>query len=441
MDAYRPFPSFHEWAQQANGMQAFDLVSAQYLEFSTEQRERFRTESTRSAAVDTNAIEGVFTSDRGFTYTVATMAHGWEQEVEDKGAHVRPAFDAAMEGYNLALDAATGQARLTEAFIRQLHETVMHSQDSFEVITAAGRQLQELPKGVYKTRPNYPTRPDGTVHYYASPDDTPAEMARLVAECSTEEFDKAHPVVQASYIHYAFVCVHPFADGNGRVSRALASIYLYRRPGVPFVVFNDEKLRYYDALEAADRGIYRPFIDFVEQRTVDAMNRAMDDFDKAVPTVPTLNADPTALRIADMAFTALDHQCAQLAGAGQFRVSAVRTAAFLPDPASDYSPAPQVAGMTAMILLNGGQLLSSMHAAVHTSPTSAAPYALMSQSLQPVDRPAPRPLLIFPHEVQPVTSETFQRRIDSWAQRFVATLSQHAATGNGNPPPQPSQNR
>lgn len=30
-------------------------------------------------------------------------------------------------------------------------------------------------------------------------------------------FVKAHPVLQAAWAHFAFVAVHPFADGNGRV--------------------------------------------------------------------------------------------------------------------------------------------------------------------------------------------------------------------------------
>jgi Fic family protein len=53
-------------------------------------------------------------------------------------------------------------------------------------------------------------------------------MARLVAELGSERFIKAHPIAQASYTHYCLAAIHPFADGNGRVARAVASTYLYR---------------------------------------------------------------------------------------------------------------------------------------------------------------------------------------------------------------------
>ena len=53
-------------------------------------------------------------------------------------------------------------------------------------------------------------------------------MHRLIEQIRTPEFEAAHPALQASYCHYAFVVIHPFADGNGRVARALASTFFYQ---------------------------------------------------------------------------------------------------------------------------------------------------------------------------------------------------------------------
>ncbi|MGL5866870.1 MAG: Fic family protein, partial [Dermatophilaceae bacterium] len=69
----------------------------------------------------------------------------------------------------------------------------------------------------------------------------------------------------------AFVRIHPFADGNGRVARALASVFTYRRPGVPLVVFADQKDIYLDALEAADSGRPEAFVNFVGERCLDTI--------------------------------------------------------------------------------------------------------------------------------------------------------------------------
>ena len=42
-----------------------------------------------------------------------------------------------------------------------------------------------------------------------------------------------HPAVQAAYAHYALTAIHPFADGNGRLARTVASVFLMRSAGVP----------------------------------------------------------------------------------------------------------------------------------------------------------------------------------------------------------------
>ncbi|WP_142927511.1 Fic family protein, partial [Mycobacterium marinum] len=134
-----------------------------------------------------------------------------------------------------------------------------------------GPQDRPLPKGIYKTMPNSPTLLDGREHAYAPVIDTPPEMNRLVNELRAEAFLSAHPVLQAAYAHYAYVCIHPFPDGNGRVARALSSVFLYRSPGIPLIVFADQRNEYYDALESTDNGDPVPFLRFMMTRTVDAI--------------------------------------------------------------------------------------------------------------------------------------------------------------------------
>lgn len=96
-------------------------------------------------------------------------------------------------------------------------------------------------------------------------------MHRLVEQIRTPEFEAAHPVLQASYCHYAFVVIHPFADGNGRVARALASTFLYRAQSIPLVIFANQRPAYLDALQAADLGDFRPALKFFRDRGIDTM--------------------------------------------------------------------------------------------------------------------------------------------------------------------------
>lgn len=273
---YRPFPAFTDWAPRGFDSRVVDrsaeLLATAKSTATEEDLARAVSVATRSAAVDTGAIEGLYTVDRGFTKTIATQGAAWQNALAARGETVRRAIEDALNAYDYVLDATTSAVAISEKWIRELHAVICASQGTYTVHTQHGTEQRPLPKGTYKTMPNSPTNlSTGAVHSYASVADTGPEMARLMQELGSRDFMAAHPVIQAAYAHYAFVCVHPFSDGNGRVARALASVYLYRSPGVPLVIYADQRSDYLDALEAADAGDSAPFTTFVEQRTIDTI--------------------------------------------------------------------------------------------------------------------------------------------------------------------------
>ena len=273
---YRPFPAFTDWAPRGFDSRVVDrsaeLLATAKSTATEEDLAKAVSVATRSAAVDTGAIEGLYTVDRGFTKTIATQGAAWQNALAARGETVRRAIEDALNAYDYVLDATTSAVAISEKWIRELHAVICASQGTYTVHTQHGTEQRPLPKGTYKTMPNSPTNlSTGAVHSYASVADTGPEMARLMQELGSRDFMAAHPVIQAAYAHYAFVCVHPFTDGNGRVARALASVYLYRSPGVPLVIYADQRSDYLDALEAADAGDSAPFTTFVEQRTIDTI--------------------------------------------------------------------------------------------------------------------------------------------------------------------------
>ena len=273
--AYKPFPSFAEWASRTSVDAArWDRYKAELengLGVSDEALRRAREVVKRAAALDTGAIEGLYEVDRGFTFTVAFETAAWEVELAQKGERVRSLFEAQMHAYDYVLDLATKAEPISEAAIRTLHEVVCRAQDTYRVMTAIGPQEQELVKGRYKVLPNHVRTRDGLDHSYAPVDVTPAEMQRLVEEMRSETFLAAHPAMQAAYAHYGLVVVHPFADGNGRVARALASVFTYRAISMPIMILSEQKNTYLDSLEAADKGKFQEFADFILDRALDTM--------------------------------------------------------------------------------------------------------------------------------------------------------------------------
>jgi len=273
---YRGFPDFAAWVPTPVDDEAWSSALAS---FDQEKRKASRDAlqhaldyALRAAAVDTGAIEGLYQVDRGFTYSVAAQAATWESDIAEKGPLVRRLFEAQLAGLELVVDAVTRKTEISEAWLRTLHQELCREQATYRVWTSHGYREQALPKGVYKKHPNHVRLTDGEIHSYSPVDLTPAEMHRLFNESRSAAFAKAHPVVQAAFAHYALVAVHPFADGNGRVARALASVFTYRATSIPLVVYADQKSRYLEALSHADSGRLESFIRFVLHAAVDTLN-------------------------------------------------------------------------------------------------------------------------------------------------------------------------
>ena len=101
------------------------------------------------------------------------------------------------------------------------------------------------------------------VHYVCPrPEHVESLMAGLVEAHQRIEQGGVHPVVHAALVGYAFVFVHPFEDGNGRIHRLLIHNILTRRgfapDGVIFpvsAVMLKQQAAYDDSLEAFSRPI------------------------------------------------------------------------------------------------------------------------------------------------------------------------------------------
>ena len=276
---YRPFRSFSEWHHMRVDEAHWASMKERVANLTSKEApllERALRIARRAAAVETGAIEELYKSDRGVTMTIATEAASWQSALEGTGQ--RQLIHDQLDAYEGLLDLATKKMPFTEAGIRELHSRLCQSQGTYHVQTPLGPQQQKLPLGEYKHHPNHIRKSDGTFHAWAPVDLVNDEMHRLITALNSEEFGSAHPVVQAAYAHHAFVTIHPFADGNGRVSRAIASVFLYRNAKIPFLFFYDQRKSYYSALSAADNSDYLPWIGFVFEAGIQTMLLVKETF-------------------------------------------------------------------------------------------------------------------------------------------------------------------
>lgn len=54
------------------------------------------------------------------------------------------------------------------------------------------------------------------------------QIADFLAYIESPNAKEIHPVLRSGIVHYEFVRIHPFVDGNGRVGRALSTFFLYQ---------------------------------------------------------------------------------------------------------------------------------------------------------------------------------------------------------------------
>ena len=117
----------------------------------------------------------------------------------------------------------------------------------------------------------------------------PDYMAQWVNWLDSEGL-QYHPVVRAAIAHHGFVAVHPYIDGNGRCARLLLSLQLLRDGYAPAFLLREWKLRYLEALHAADEGSYRPIVNLIGQ----AVEMGLDFYLEACAAVPDEQYQPLA---------------------------------------------------------------------------------------------------------------------------------------------------
>ncbi|HEX4952702.1 MAG TPA: Fic family protein [Thermoanaerobaculia bacterium] len=137
---------------------------------------------------------------------------------------------------------------LTENHVLQLHRDLLKHSD---------KDVRH--RGAYKTLPNHVEAfgPEGeslgVVFATASPFDTPGRMAQLVAWVAERERSKdLHPLLVVAVFIVAFLAIHPFQDGNGRLSRILTTLLLLRA-GYAYVPYSSLE----SVVEASKDGYYR----------------------------------------------------------------------------------------------------------------------------------------------------------------------------------------
>lgn len=201
-----------------------------------------------------------------------------DAQIEELFSHInRQSFQTRDEqevaGYSDLLNTIFENYRdipLTENYIKQLHKVLLNYSDK-----------DERHRGEYKKDSNRVAAFDehgneiGSIFDTATPFDTPRLMEEIIKWTNNTLADKFfHPIITIGVFVVHFLAIHPFTDGNGRLSRAL-TVLLMLKSGYEYMpyasmesIIESSKEAYYRALRGTQKTIwgdkvnYEPWLTF-----------------------------------------------------------------------------------------------------------------------------------------------------------------------------------
>jgi Fic family protein len=219
--------------------------------------------ATVESVASSTRIEGVKLSDQEVETLLASLQrYTFRSRDEQEVAGYAEAMDLVFQSW----EALT----LTENHLSQLHALMLKYSDK-----------DEHHRGHYKKLPNNVVAYDadrreiGIIFETTPPFQTPWEMQQLIEWTNRATTEKwLHPLLIIAAFAVTFLAIHPFQDGNGRLSRILTTLMLLRAgyAYVPYAslesVIEENKDHYYAALRRTqatlkgERPDWEPWVSF-----------------------------------------------------------------------------------------------------------------------------------------------------------------------------------
>ncbi len=230
-----------------------------YLKQRPNELEKLVEIAKKKSTEASNAIEGIVTTNTRIKQLIEekTMPRNRnEQEI----AGYRDALNIIHESFDAI--------PITRNYILQLHK-IMYS----HMNNPMAGQTKNVQNYISAT---YPDKHTETLFTPLAPFETPEALDRIC-----EEYNRVigntelEPLIAIPVFIHDFLCIHPFNDGNGRMSRLLTTLLLYRSGFyVGKYISLEEKIArhkdlYYSALGRAQTGWYEgtddpsPFIKYI----------------------------------------------------------------------------------------------------------------------------------------------------------------------------------
>ena len=245
--------SFSETQNLINRISTIDLFKGKWQ--SLEKREnKYLKELKRIATIESigssTRIEGAKLTDGEIEKLLNNIKiNKFVRRDEQEVIGYYKTLDLILENY----DSIT----LTENYIQQLHGILLKESKKDQ------RHLEEYKKISNKVIAKYPDGTEKIIFNTTEPHLVNKEMSELIVWTNSQFDNKSiHPLLIIATFVYEFLSIHPFQDGNGRLSRLLTTLLLMKS-GYEFVqyisfehIIEETKKEYYKALMDGQKNRY-----------------------------------------------------------------------------------------------------------------------------------------------------------------------------------------
>ncbi|KAJ7747676.1 fido domain-containing protein [Mycena maculata] len=209
-------------------------------------------------AIETNHIESIFLITLGSTQNLirdgvdqgVIEAHD-QSDIKENGV-IKSILEDTLLAYDIVNLVVKHQHDLTSDKISEIHSRV--------VATARFHGQHYVPPGDTRTTTRhtvYVNTPTGRVKFcpYNLVD---SELVVICKLTKTLMVKMSNPFAVASWLHLVLAGCHPFDDGNGRVTRLVASIPLLLAGYPPICISLEQRSAYVQAIHDASNGNHAP---------------------------------------------------------------------------------------------------------------------------------------------------------------------------------------
>lgn len=248
-------------------------------------KEQITVAYARLLSIETNQLEDVFLLDRpGHTLTRLVKGGyylGAFQHVDEasKVTNIRTIVEIiaqVQEALNLINMKSRGKDFIfTSSFVKQIHGIIMKTCriTLYDDKETGFKYPYLIPSGVWRNKTVFVRHHNRTLVFHPF-NDIDKSMQMFTAQANAMFCADHSPYTFAAWLHHSLINIHPFEDGNGRVTRLISSIPLLLANYPPICISLENKDKYYEALVDADTTAnLEPLATTFAKETLNTLNR------------------------------------------------------------------------------------------------------------------------------------------------------------------------